>query len=80
MIDSEQGLEKAMAPHSSTLAWRILWTEEPGGPTQGSNPGLPHLQADALTSEPPGKQSPVNPPCLREERGKTLGNTFCSSP
>ena len=19
-----------MAPHSSTLAWRILWTEEPG--------------------------------------------------
>ena len=23
--------EKAMAPHSSTLAWRILWTEEPGG-------------------------------------------------
>ena len=24
-------------------------------PTQGSNPGLPALQADALTSEPPGK-------------------------
>ena len=23
-------LEKAMAPHSSTLAWKILWTEEPG--------------------------------------------------
>ena len=23
-------LEKAMAPHSSPLAWRILWTEEPG--------------------------------------------------
>ena len=23
--------EKAMAPHSSTLAWKILWTEEPGG-------------------------------------------------
>ena len=23
-------LEKAMAPHSSTLAWRIPWTEEPG--------------------------------------------------
>ena len=25
-----QCLEKAMAPHSSTLAWRIPWTEEPG--------------------------------------------------
>ena len=24
-------LRKAMAPHSSTLAWRIPWTEEPGG-------------------------------------------------
>ena len=24
-------LEKAMAPHSSTLAWKIPWAEEPGG-------------------------------------------------
>ena len=24
-------MEKAMAPDSSTLAWRIPWTEEPGG-------------------------------------------------
>ena len=23
--------EKAMAPHSSTLAWKIPWTEEAGG-------------------------------------------------
>ena len=23
-------LEKEMAPHSSTLAWKIPWTEEPG--------------------------------------------------
>ena len=23
-------MEKAMAPHSSTLVWKILWTEEPG--------------------------------------------------
>ena len=26
-IDKEY---KAMAPHSSTLAWKIPWTEEPG--------------------------------------------------
>ena len=26
-----QGLEKEMATHSSILAWRIPWTEEPGG-------------------------------------------------
>ena len=24
-------IEKAMAPHSSTLAWTIPWMEEPGG-------------------------------------------------
>ena len=24
------GLEKEMATHSSTLAWKILWKEEPG--------------------------------------------------
>ena len=24
-------LEKAMAPHSSTSAWKIPWMEEPGG-------------------------------------------------
>ena len=24
-------MEKAMAPRSSTLAWKIPWTEEPGG-------------------------------------------------
>ena len=26
----EDALEKEMAPHSSTLAWKIPWTEEPG--------------------------------------------------
>ena len=27
----EDSLEKEMATHSSILAWRIQWTEEPGG-------------------------------------------------
>ena len=27
---SEHEPEKAMAPHSSTLAWKIPWMEEPG--------------------------------------------------
>ena len=27
----EDPLEKEMAAHSSILAWRIPWTEEPGG-------------------------------------------------
>ena len=28
----EDLLEEGMAAHSSILAWRIPWTEEPGGP------------------------------------------------
>ena len=28
----EDSLEKGTATHSSILAWRIPWTEEPGGP------------------------------------------------
>ena len=27
----EDPLEEEMTTHSSTLAWKILWTEEPGG-------------------------------------------------
>ena len=30
-LGREDPLEKGMATHSSILAWRILWTEEPGG-------------------------------------------------
>ena len=30
-LGHEDPLEKGMATHSSNLAWRILWTEEPGG-------------------------------------------------
>ena len=29
-IQSRIDSEKAMAPHSSTLAWKTPWTEEPG--------------------------------------------------
>ena len=32
-LGQEDPLEKGMAPHSSILAWRIPWTEEPGGAT-----------------------------------------------
>ena len=30
-LGQEDPLEKGMASHSSILAWRIPWTEEPGG-------------------------------------------------
>ena len=31
-LEWEDPLEKRMATHSSIPAWRIPWTEEPGGP------------------------------------------------
>ena len=30
-LDQEDPLEEEMATHSSILAWRIPWTEDPGG-------------------------------------------------
>ena len=30
-LGREDPLEKGMATHSSILAWRILWTQDPGG-------------------------------------------------
>ena len=30
-LDREDPLEKEMATHSSILAWKISWIEEPGG-------------------------------------------------
>ena len=32
-LGQEDPLEEDMATHSSILAWRIRWTEEPGGAT-----------------------------------------------
>ena len=32
----EDPIEKEMATHSSTLAWKIQWTEEPGRSSMGS--------------------------------------------
>ena len=33
-LGQKDPLEKGMATHSSTLAWRIPWTEDPGGQSQ----------------------------------------------
>ena len=40
-------LEKAEAPHSSTLAWKIPWMEEPGSL---QSMGLPRVRLDWATS------------------------------
>ena len=41
--------EKAMAPHSSTLAWKIPWTERPGGLQSMGSLGVRHDWATSLS-------------------------------
>ena len=38
-LGQEDPLEKGMATHSSVLAWRIPWIEEPGGLQSMGSPG-----------------------------------------
>ena len=38
----EEVAEKAMATHSSTLAWKIPWTERPGGLQSMGSLGVGH--------------------------------------
>ena len=42
-------LEKAMAPHSSTLAWKIPWMEEPGRPQSMGSLRVGHDWATLLS-------------------------------
>ena len=46
-LGQEKPLEKEMATHSSILAWRIPWTEEPGGL---QSTGLQRVRHDWATS------------------------------
>ena len=39
-LGGENPLEKGMATHSSSLAWRIPWTEEPGGLQSSETPEI----------------------------------------
>ena len=39
---TQEHTEKAMAPHSSTLAWKIQWTGEPGGLRSMGSLGVGH--------------------------------------
>ena len=70
-LDQEDPLEKEMATHSSTLAWEIPWTEEPGratvhgvtkSRTQLSNFTLFHFPTSGTSGKEPACQ------CRRHKR------------
>ena len=41
-LGREDPLEKGIATHCSILAWRIPWTEEPGGTQSMGSPRVGH--------------------------------------
>ena len=48
-LDQEDPLEKEMATHSSTLAWKIPWTEKPGRLQSMGSQGAGHDGATSLS-------------------------------
>ena len=71
--------EKAMAPHSSTLAWRIPWMEEPGGLQSMGSLRVGHDWATSLSLftfmhwRRKGQPTPVFLPGESQGRGSLLG-------
>ena len=68
-------LEKEMATHSSTLAWEIPWTEEPG---RLQPMGSQRIRYDLVT-----KQQQLGPflnVCVNNERAKRQGKRETFSP
>ena len=49
VLNSQWREEKAMAPHSSTLAWRIPWTEDSGRLRSTVSPKIGHDWATSLS-------------------------------
>ena len=62
-------VEKGMAPHSSTLAWKIPWTEEPGRLQSTGSLRVGHNQETSLSllcTE--GNGNPLHCSCLENPR------------
>ena len=58
-----------MAPHSSTVTWKIPWTEEPGGLQSMGSLGVGHDWATALS-----------PSCIGEGNGNSLQCSCLENP
>ena len=65
-----KAMEKAMAPHSSTLAWKIPWTGEPGGLQSMWSRRVGHDWATSLSLSciGEGNGNPLQCSCLENPR------------
>ena len=62
------GSEKAMTPYSSTLAWKIPWTEEPGRLQSMGSLRVRHDWATSLSRIGEGNGNPLQCSCLENPR------------
>ena len=64
--------EEAMAPHSSTLAWKIPWTEEPGMLQSMGSLRVGHNWATSLSLSciGEGNGNPLQCSCLENPRNR----------
>ena len=60
--------EKAMAPHSSTLAWKIAWAEKPGGLQSMGSLRVRHDWVTSLSCIGEGNGNPLQCSCLENPR------------
>ena len=61
-------MEKAMAPHSSTLAWKIQWTQEPSRLQSMGSLRVGHDWATSLPRIGEENSSPLQCSCLENPR------------
>ena len=73
-LGQEDPLEKEMATHSSILAWRISWMEEPGGLQSA---GLQKVGHDLATSLLLGRKVMTNLDSIFKSRHITLPTKVC---
>ena len=60
-LGREDPLEKEMATHSSTLAWKIPWTEEPGRLQSMGSQRVGEITKDKLEGVSGDKRTPPVP-------------------
>ena len=68
-LGQEDPLEKGTATYSSILAWRIPWTEEPGGPQPMGLQRVGHDQATDTVKQRTfiSTESDVSPDCADDK-------------
>ena len=62
-----------MASHSSTLAWKIPWMEEPGGLQSMRSPRVGRDWATSLSRSGEGNGNPLQCSCLENPRAEPGG-------